>query len=124
MRSGLDSGFVAVIFFLLIFILPFSDSFFLFLFFLWFVVCTSTLCFNLISLLAYFCVDTTNGSGFGLAILWAILFTPCSFVCWYRPVYKAFRCVPPSHADYILVVMSLHLLGDVKLGHTFFLSLP
>ncbi|XP_013868609.1 secretory carrier-associated membrane protein 3 [Austrofundulus limnaeus] len=53
--------------------------------------CTFTLCFNLISLMAYFCKDTTNGSGFGLAILWAILFTPCSFVCWYRPVYKAFR---------------------------------
>ncbi|XP_017275455.1 secretory carrier-associated membrane protein 3 [Kryptolebias marmoratus] len=53
--------------------------------------CTGTLLFNLISSLAFFCVDTTTGSGFGLSILWAILFTPCSFVCWYRPVYKAFR---------------------------------
>ncbi|XP_051948874.1 secretory carrier-associated membrane protein 3-like [Xyrauchen texanus] len=51
-----------------------------------------TLLFNLISSLAMFCVDTTgNGVGLGLAILWTILFTPCSFVCWYRPVYKAFR---------------------------------
>ncbi|MEQ2229538.1 Secretory carrier-associated membrane protein 3 [Ilyodon furcidens] len=38
-----------------------------------------------------FCVDTGTGSGFGLSILWALLFTPCSFMCWYRPVYKAFR---------------------------------
>ncbi|XP_027892632.1 secretory carrier-associated membrane protein 3 [Xiphophorus couchianus] len=53
--------------------------------------CAFTLAFNLISSLAMFCADTTNGSGFGLSILWALLFTPCSFVCWYRPVYKAFR---------------------------------
>ncbi|XP_051527777.1 secretory carrier-associated membrane protein 3 [Myxocyprinus asiaticus] len=51
-----------------------------------------TLLFNLISSLAMFCVDTTgSGVGLGLAILWTILFTPCSFICWYRPVYKAFR---------------------------------
>ena len=54
--------------------------------------------FNLISSMAMFCVDTSgSGVGMGLAILWAILFTPCSFVCWYRPVYKAFRFVPPSY---------------------------
>ncbi|XP_073677767.1 secretory carrier-associated membrane protein 3 [Garra rufa] len=50
-----------------------------------------TLLFNLISSLAMFCADPINGVGFGLAILWFLLFTPCSFVCWYRPVYKAFR---------------------------------
>uniref|UniRef100_A0A672T6W7 Secretory carrier-associated membrane protein n=1 Tax=Sinocyclocheilus grahami TaxID=75366 RepID=A0A672T6W7_SINGR len=54
-----------------------------------------TLLFNLISCLAMFCADPNNGVGFGLAILWFLLFTPCSFVCWYRPVYKAFRYVPP-----------------------------
>ncbi|KAM7373354.1 hypothetical protein PAMP_008213 [Pampus punctatissimus] len=53
--------------------------------------CTCTLIFNLISSLAMFCVDPSGGVGLGLAILWALLFTPCSFVCWYRPVYKAFR---------------------------------
>ncbi|KAG9355343.1 hypothetical protein JZ751_000181 [Albula glossodonta] len=50
-----------------------------------------TLLFNLITCLARFCVDTSAGVGLGLAILWLLLFTPCSFVCWYRPVYKAFR---------------------------------
>ncbi|XP_049458628.1 secretory carrier-associated membrane protein 3 [Epinephelus fuscoguttatus] len=53
--------------------------------------CTCTLLFNLVSSLAMFCVDSSNGVGLGLAILWGLLFTPCSFVCWYRPVYKAFR---------------------------------
>ncbi|KAG7278188.1 hypothetical protein CRUP_002150 [Coryphaenoides rupestris] len=51
----------------------------------------ATLLFNLVSSLAMFIVDSTGGVGLGLAILWALLFTPCSFVCWYRPVYKAFR---------------------------------
>ncbi|XP_028820570.1 secretory carrier-associated membrane protein 3 [Denticeps clupeoides] len=50
-----------------------------------------TLVFNLFSCLALFCVSPTSGVGFGLAIIWVLLFTPCSFVCWYRPVYKAFR---------------------------------
>ncbi|XP_077405613.1 secretory carrier-associated membrane protein 3 [Vanacampus margaritifer] len=52
---------------------------------------SGTLLFNLVSSLAMFCIDTTVGVGLGLAILWALLFTPCSFVCWYRPAYKAFR---------------------------------
>ncbi|CAI5691018.1 unnamed protein product [Oreochromis niloticus] len=55
--------------------------------------CTGTLVFNLISSLALFCVNQSGGIGvgLGLAILWVLLFTPCSFVCWYRPMYKAFR---------------------------------
>uniref|UniRef100_G3NG98 Secretory carrier-associated membrane protein n=1 Tax=Gasterosteus aculeatus TaxID=69293 RepID=G3NG98_GASAC len=53
-------------------------------------LCTCGLLFNLISSLANFCVNSSGGVGLGLAILWALLFTPCSFVCWYRPMYKAF----------------------------------
>ena len=30
-------------------------------------------------------------STFGLALLYTFLFTPASFVCWFRPAYKAFR---------------------------------
>nr|KAF6397935.1 secretory carrier membrane protein 3 [Rousettus aegyptiacus] len=52
---------------------------------------TLALLLNFLACLASFCVETNNGSGFGLSILWALLFTPCSFVCWYRPMYKAFR---------------------------------
>ncbi|XP_054612409.1 uncharacterized protein LOC129169742 isoform X2 [Dunckerocampus dactyliophorus] len=52
---------------------------------------TGTLLANLVGCLAWFCVDSSRGMDFGMAILWFLLFTPCSFVCWYRPVYGAFR---------------------------------
>ncbi|KAM3940063.1 secretory carrier-associated membrane protein 1 isoform 2-T2 [Leptodactylus fuscus] len=52
---------------------------------------TVTLFVNIFGCLAWFCVDTSRGVDFGLAILWFLLFTPCSFVCWYRPLYGAFR---------------------------------
>ncbi|XP_064416644.1 secretory carrier-associated membrane protein 3 [Latimeria chalumnae] len=59
-------------------------------YYLW-MFCGVTLFLNFLACLAWFCVDTGGGYGFGLSILWALLFTPCSFVCWYRPLYKAFR---------------------------------
>jgi len=34
--------------------------------------------------------NSSFGPQFGLALLWFIVFCPCS-LCWYRPVYKAFR---------------------------------
>ncbi|CAJ0968646.1 unnamed protein product [Ranitomeya imitator] len=51
---------------------------------------TVTLFVNIFGCLAWFCIDTSRGVDFGLAILWFLLFTPCSFVCWYRPLYGAF----------------------------------
>lgn len=52
-----------------------------------------TLLLNLLACLAWFTVDNSRGVDFGLSILWLILFTPCAFLCWYRPIYKAFRQV-------------------------------
>lgn len=49
-----------------------------------------TLFVNVIGCLAWFCVDGGRGGDFGLSILWFLMFTPCSFVCWYRPLYGAF----------------------------------
>ncbi|XP_046574228.1 secretory carrier-associated membrane protein 1-like isoform X2 [Haliotis rubra] len=46
---------------------------------------------NVLASLAYFIVDSNGGTTFGLAILWFVVFSPCSFICWYRPLYKAFR---------------------------------
>lgn len=52
---------------------------------------SATLFLNVLACLAYFTVNAAYAVDFGLSILWFILFTPVSFVCWYRPVYKAFR---------------------------------
>ncbi|XP_077569131.1 secretory carrier-associated membrane protein 2-like isoform X1 [Stigmatopora nigra] len=52
---------------------------------------SATLFLNVLACLAYFTVDAQYGIDFGLSILWFLLFTPVSFICWYRPVYKAFR---------------------------------
>lgn len=52
-----------------------------------------TLFLNLLACLAWFSVQQERGVDFGLSILWFILFTPCAFLCWYRPIYKAFRQV-------------------------------
>ncbi|XP_044212410.1 secretory carrier-associated membrane protein 2 isoform X1 [Thunnus albacares] len=59
-------------------------------YYLWMFNCV-TLFLNLLACLAYFTTDASYGVDFGLSILWLILFAPCSFLCWYRPVYKAFK---------------------------------
>ncbi|XP_053156746.1 secretory carrier-associated membrane protein 4 [Hemicordylus capensis] len=49
-----------------------------------------TLGVNLIACLAWW-IGGGSGVNFGLALLWLLFFSPCSYVCWFRPVYKAFR---------------------------------
>nr|KAF6502442.1 secretory carrier membrane protein 2 [Molossus molossus] len=60
------------------------------LYYLW-MLHSVTLFLNLLACLAWFLVDSSKGVDFGLSILWFVIFTPCAFLCWYRPIYKAFR---------------------------------
>ncbi|XP_023418071.1 secretory carrier-associated membrane protein 2 isoform X3 [Cavia porcellus] len=60
------------------------------LYYLW-MLHSVTLFLNLLACLAWFTGDTSKGVDFGLSILWFVIFTPCAFLCWYRPIYKAFR---------------------------------
>ncbi|XP_038040863.1 secretory carrier-associated membrane protein 2 isoform X1 [Anas platyrhynchos] len=60
------------------------------LYYLW-MLHSVTLLLNLLACLAWFTVQNERGVDFGLSILWFVLFTPCAFLCWYRPIYKAFR---------------------------------
>ncbi|XP_077989500.1 secretory carrier-associated membrane protein 1-like isoform X1 [Glandiceps talaboti] len=47
---------------------------------------------NMLGALACLCAGGDGcGTTFGISVVYLVLFTPCSFVCWYRPVYKAFR---------------------------------
>ncbi|KAK7121932.1 hypothetical protein R3I93_022883 [Phoxinus phoxinus] len=59
-------------------------------YYLWMWQCV-TLFLNVLACLAYFTTHAEAGIDFGFSILWFIMFAPCSFLCWYRPVYKAFR---------------------------------
>ncbi|XP_062967139.1 secretory carrier-associated membrane protein 4 [Cynocephalus volans] len=56
---------------------------------LWMFYC-ATLGVNLIACLAWW-IGGGSGANFGLALVWLLLFSPCGYVCWFRPVYKAFR---------------------------------
>ncbi|TFK02133.1 secretory carrier-associated membrane protein 4 [Trachemys scripta elegans] len=56
---------------------------------LWIFYCI-TLVVNLIGCLAWW-IGGGYGVNFGLAILWLFLFSPCSYICWFRPAYKGFR---------------------------------
>lgn len=49
-----------------------------------------TLAVNLVGCLAWL-IGGGGATNFGLAFLWLVLFTPCSYVCWFRPIYKAFK---------------------------------
>lgn len=73
-----------------------------------------TLLANLVGCMAWFFVDVSRGVDFGLSILWFILFTPCSYVCWYRPLYGAFRytsdtpdIAAPTSVVHLLISLSL-----------------
>ncbi|XP_058502271.1 secretory carrier-associated membrane protein 2 [Solea solea] len=59
-------------------------------YYLWMFNCV-TLFLNLLACLAMFITDSSGGIDFGLSILWLVLFAPCSFLCWYRPIYKALK---------------------------------
>ena len=48
---------------------------------------------NVVASLFYFIFGGGSIGIFFLAIIQTILFTPCSFLFWYRPLYKAFRYV-------------------------------
>ncbi|XP_028672255.1 secretory carrier-associated membrane protein 4 [Erpetoichthys calabaricus] len=58
-------------------------------YYLWNLYCV-TLFVNLIACLAWW-IAGGNGANFGLAFVWLLLFSPCSYICWFRPLYKAFR---------------------------------
>ncbi|XP_071476652.1 secretory carrier-associated membrane protein 1-like isoform X2 [Diadema antillarum] len=61
-------------------------------YYLW-IVYEVLLVLNVFIAVAYLCAGGGSGAGlcFGLSILFLVLHSPFSFLCWYRAVYKAFR---------------------------------
>ncbi|ESO09035.1 hypothetical protein HELRODRAFT_185385 [Helobdella robusta] len=60
-------------------------------FHLWIAYCC-VLLVNIIGSISLMAIHGSEaGSTFGLSILFFVLFTPLSFVCWFRPIYDAFK---------------------------------
>ncbi|KAG7281399.1 hypothetical protein CRUP_020811, partial [Coryphaenoides rupestris] len=74
----------------------------------------ATLAVNLIGCFAWMFAGggVTN---FGLAIVWLLMFTPCSYVCWFRPIYKAFNgwLATLSYFSYNILVALIMLVPTV-----------
>ena len=61
-----------------------------YLYYLW-MAHASLLLANMLTGLLYLFGGGDAGSTFGLALIYWFLFTPASYMCWFRPGYKAFR---------------------------------
>uniref|UniRef100_A0A3B5LN50 Secretory carrier-associated membrane protein n=1 Tax=Xiphophorus couchianus TaxID=32473 RepID=A0A3B5LN50_9TELE len=53
---------------------------------------SATLCINVISCIAWW-AGGGSATNFGFSLLWLLLFSPCSYTCWFRPLYKGFFCL-------------------------------
>ena len=60
--------------------------------FCWIKVHAVALGFNMIAALVVL-IAGGSGTTFALSIVFFIIFTPLSYVCWFRPAYKGFRLV-------------------------------
>jgi len=64
---------------------------------------------NVFGSLAYF-ITAGAGVQFGVSILQLALFTPCAFMLWYRPLYKAFRSDSSVNFMVFFFVMCIQLV--------------
>lgn len=61
-----------------------------YLYYLW-LVHAALLLSNMVVGLCYLFAGGDAGQTFGLALVYWVIFTPASYLCWFRPAYKAFR---------------------------------
>jgi len=93
------------------------------LYYLW-VAHASLLVSNFLVGLIYLFADGSDmGATMGLGLIYAVIFTPASYVCWFRPAYKAFR--DDSSANFMIfffvfffqtIVSVLYALGIGGMG--------
>ncbi|CAF4545803.1 unnamed protein product [Rotaria sp. Silwood1] len=100
-----------------------------YLYYLW-LLYSATLFLNMIAALSYFVVDKNGATTFGLSLVYLFLFVPGSYICWFRPIYRAFR--EDSAANFMiffmiffiqLIITILQFLGVAKFGCGFILMI-
>ncbi|CAF0787444.1 unnamed protein product [Adineta steineri] len=98
-----------------------------YIYYLW-LLYSLTLFLNVIAALSYFVVDKAGAATFGLSIVYCVLFIPASYVCWFRPIYRAFR--EDSASSFMiffliffiqLIITVLQVFGVANLGCGFIL---
>ena len=82
------------------------------LYFLW-IAHTGLLLVNMLVGILYMFVGGDNGETFGLSLLYMGLYTPLSFVCWFRPAYKGFRDNSSLSFMLFFFVFSIQLLVSI-----------
>lgn len=81
-------------------------------------VYSGTLCMNVISCIAWW-AGGGSATNFGFSLLWLILFSPCSYTCWFRPLYKAFRLVIQKSENHFWMLCVHHHTSVLKMiNHT------
>ncbi|UJR13595.1 hypothetical protein I4U23_000608 [Adineta vaga] len=98
-----------------------------YLYYLW-LLYSATLALNMIAAFSYLMVDKEGAATFGLSIVYFVLFIPCSYACWFRPIYRAFR--QDSASSFMIffliffiqiVITILQFFGVANLGCGFIL---
>ncbi|XP_065672391.1 secretory carrier-associated membrane protein 2 isoform X5 [Hydra vulgaris] len=83
------------------------------LFYLW-QLYSFTLFFNFITAIALLATGGKDGgTTLGVSILYMVLFIPCSFLCWYRPIYKALKSDSSFNYMMFFFVFFFQIIYDV-----------
>ena len=82
------------------------------LYYLW-IAHTALLLVNLLIGTLYLFVGGDNGETFGLSLICFVLYTPLSFVCWFRAAYKAFKDDSSLKFMLFFFVFSVQLLVSI-----------
>merc|ERR1719423_321260 len=82
------------------------------LYYIWLLHTAVTLA-NLFGGVCYLFSGIENGTLFGMGLLWAILGTPASYLCWFRPAYKAFKSDSSMYFMVFFLTFAIQLIFSI-----------